>query len=90
MIHPQFEVKARDVLSEPFVFPSDIIERLKENKAMWRNYRRFSEAYRRIRIAYIEAARIRPEEFEKRLNNFMGKTREGKTIRGFGGIEKYY
>ena len=46
--------------------------------------------FRRIRIAYIEAARKRPEEFEKRLNNFINKTKENKMIKGFGGIEKYY
>lgn len=50
----------------------------------------FSDTYKRIRIAYIEAARKRPEEFEKRLNNFINKTRENKRITGFGGIEKYY
>jgi hypothetical protein len=50
----------------------------------------FSDTYKRIRIAYIEAARKRPEEFEKRLNNFIGKTKENKRITGFGGIEKYY
>ena len=49
-----------------------------------------TDAYKRIRIAYIEAARKRPEEFEKRLNNFINKTKENKKIRGFGGIEKYY
>ena len=54
------------------------------------NYQPFSEAYKRIRIAYIEAARKRPEEFEKRLNNFISKTKDNKTIAGFGGIEKYY
>ena len=44
----------------------------------------------RLKWAYIEAARKRPEEFEKRLNNFISKTKENKTIIGFGGIEKYY
>ena len=80
MIHPKFEDKTRSILSEPFIFPNDI----------WKNYQPFSEAYKRIRIAYIEAARKRPEEFEKRLNNFISKTKENKTIIGFGGIEKYY
>lgn len=47
----------------------------------------FSDTYKRIRIAYIEAARKRPGEFEKRLNNFINKTRENKRITGFGGIE---
>ena len=49
----------------------DIIARLKEDKTVWNNYQLFSDAYKRIRIAYIEAARKRPEEFEKRLNNFI-------------------
>ena len=90
MIHPKFEDKIRNVLSDPFIFPNDIIERLKEDKTIWENYLHFSDAYKRIRIAYIEAARKRPEEFEKRLNNFINKTKENKKIRGFGGIEKYY
>ena len=69
---------------------NDIIGKLKEDKTVWENYQQFSDAYRRIRIAYIEAARKRPEEFEKRLNNFINKTKENKMIKGFGGIEKYY
>lgn len=60
---------------------------MKENETVWKNYQSFSEAYKRIRIAYIEAARKRPEEFEKRLNNFISKTKENKRIVGFGGIE---
>ena len=49
-----------------------------------------AESYKRIRIAYIDSARSRPEEFKKRLNNFIEKTRENKIIPGYGGIEKYY
>ncbi|SDB79425.1 MULTISPECIES: YdeI/OmpD-associated family protein [Bacteroides] len=90
MIHPDWEDNIRKVLSAPFVFPNDIIGKLKEDKTVWENYQQFSDAYRRIRIAYIEAARKRPEEFEKRLNNFINKTKENKMIKGFGGIEKYY
>ena len=76
MIHPEFEDKIRTVLSDPFIFPNDIMDRLKEDEIAWRNYRHFSDAYKRIRIAYIEAARKRPEEFEKRLNNFICKVKE--------------
>lgn len=90
MIHPKFEDKIQNVLSEPFVFPNDIIDRLKEDKTVWDNYQHFSGTYKRIRIAYIEAARKRPEEFEKRLNHFIRKTKENKKITGFGGIEKFY
>lgn len=90
MIHPKFEDKIRNVLSDSFIFPNDIIDRLKEDIMVWENYQHFSDAYKRIRVAYIEAAKKRPEEFEKRLNNFITKTRENKIIAGFGGIEKYY
>ena len=90
VIHPECEDKIKNVLSEPFIFPSDIIDRLKEDQMAWENYRQFSDSYKRIRIAYIEAARRRPEEFEKRLNNFIDKTKENRMITGFGGIEKYY
>ena len=90
MIHPALEDKVKNVLSEPFMFPNDIIDRLKEDKTVWTNYQQFSDSYKRIRIAYIDAARIQPEEFEKRLNNFINRTKENKKIAGFGGIEKYY
>jgi uncharacterized protein YdeI (YjbR/CyaY-like superfamily) len=90
MIHPEFEDKIRNVLSAPFIFPNDIIDKLKGDKTVWENYQHFSDTYKRIRIAYIAAARKRPEEFVKRLDNFIDKTKQNKTIRGFGGIEKYY
>jgi uncharacterized protein YdeI (YjbR/CyaY-like superfamily) len=90
MIHPKFVEKIRNVLSIPFVFPDDIIDRLREDPIVWENYLHFPDGYRRIRIAYIEAARICPEEYEKRLRHFISKTKENKMIAGFGGIDKYY
>lgn len=90
MIHPEFEEKIQNVLSKPFIFSSDIIGRLEEDEIVWNNYQCFPDTYKRIRIAYIESARIRPEEFEKRLSHFIIKTKENKIIKGFGGIDKYY
>ena len=90
MINHRFENEIQNVLSEPFIFPDEIMNRLKKDKTVWENYQHFSASYQRIRVAYIEAARKRPEEFEKRLNNFINKTKSNKTITGFGGIEKYY
>lgn len=90
IIHPDYEIKVRDVVSEPFIFPEDIIIKLKEDNEVWENYLNFSDSYKRIRVAYIEAARKRPNEFNKRLNNFISKTKENKLIPGFGGIDKYY
>lgn len=90
MIHPKFEDKIQKVLAEPFIFSPDIMDKLKEDETVWENYLRFSDTYKRIRIGYIETARKRPEEFIKRLNHFISKTKENKRIMGFGGIEKYY
>ena len=73
-----------------FIFPEDIIDELKKDETVWENYQKFSDSYKRIRVAYIDAARNRPEEFQKRLNSFMDKTRRNKLIMGYGGIEKYY
>ncbi len=75
-IHPKFTDEIKRVLSEPFVFAEDIMDKLKADKNVWRNFRNFSGSYQRIRVAYIEAARKRPEEFEKRLKNFYDKEME--------------
>lgn len=90
MIYPKLEDRIRKVLADIFVFPDDIIESLKNDKIVWQNYQLLSDSYKRIRIAYIEAARKRPDEFGRRLNNFINKTKQNKIIAGFGGIEKYY
>ena len=89
-IHPSVRESVREVIRKAFVFPTDIIATLKQDETVWKNYQTFSEPYKRIRVAYIDAARKRPEEFRKRLNSFIEKTRAGKLISGYGGIEKYY
>ena len=90
LIHPKVRASILPVIENPFVFPEDILNVLRQDETVWANYRRFSEPYKRIRIAYIEAARKRPEEFQKRLNSFIEKTRRNTRIMGYGGIEKYY
>ena len=90
MLHPSVRGSVLPVINAPFEFPRDILEELRQDEEVWRNYEQFSEPYKRIRVAYIEAARKRPEEFEKRLANFIKKTSENKLIIGYGGIEKYY
>ena len=86
---PSILVTLGEILDEEFVVPYDILKALQINKQAWENYQRFSPEYRRIRIAYIEGARNRPEEFEKRLRHFLRMTDENKQF-GFGGIEKHY
>ena len=90
MLHPAVRAEVLPVIRKPFVFPEDILAALRQDETVWANYQQFSEPYKRIRVAYIDAARRRPEEFHKRLDSFLDKTRRGKLIRGYGGIEKYY
>jgi len=90
LIHPKVIDDVLPIIRAPYVFPIDILDAIKADALVWENYKKLSEPYKRIRIAYIDAARKRPDEFKKRLASFMNKTRRGKLIVGFGGIDKYY
>ncbi len=73
---------------DSFEMPPDILRALRENEVAWRNFQAFSGSYRRIRVAFVDDARRRPEEFEKRLRHLVRMTEKG---RQFGhGIESYY
>jgi len=80
-----------DIIEEDdnFEVPPDILREIKKNSEAWTNFKSFSPAYIRIRIGYIDAARKRPQEFEKRLRHFVKMTEKNKQF-GFGGIEKHY
>jgi uncharacterized protein YdeI (YjbR/CyaY-like superfamily) len=88
-IHPSIRVSVVKALKTEFRFPLDILQAIKKNERAWKNYQTFTPSYQRIRIAYIESARKRPDEFKKRLFNFISKTEQNRMF-GFGGIEKYY
>jgi len=78
-----------DLSEEKFEIPKDILEAIKANKDAWKHFQKFSDAYKRIRIGFIEGARKRPAEFNKRLRYFIRMTEKNKQY-GFGGIEKHY
>jgi len=78
-----------DLVGEQSEIPPDILDAIKANEEAWENYQRLSQPYIRIRIAFIDGARNRPQEFKKRLRYFIEMTGKNKQF-GFGGIEKYY
>lgn len=78
-----------DILEEKLEIPKDILKAIKANKEAWENFQKFSDAYKRIRIGFIDGARKRPEEFKKRLRYFIKMTEKNKQY-GFGGIEKHF
>jgi len=75
--------------SQSFKIPTDILKEIKKNKDAWKNFQKFSDSYIRIRIAYLDGSRRKPEEFKKRLNYFIKMTAANKLF-GLKGIEKYY
>lgn len=57
----------------------DILKKLKENKEAWKNFQKFSESYKKIRIGYIESQRRHNNMmFKKALNNFIKMTAKNK------------
>lgn len=90
LLHPTIRENVLDIINAPYRFPDDILAAIRNDPLAYQNYNAFPEPYKRIRIAYIDAARKRPAEFQKRLESFLKKTRENKLIAGFGGIDKYY
>ena len=90
LLHPKVRRIVTDILAEEFVFPQDIIDALRADEETWHNFSRFSESYKRIRIAFIDHSRNRPDAFKSRLHNLLKMTRQNKMIVGHGGIDKYY
>lgn len=88
LIMPEVLADLGDLLAQEYVYPADIMAALQADQEAWRHFQSYSGAYRRIRVAYVDAGRGRPAEFEKRLANLITKTAAGKQF-GFG-IEDYY
>jgi uncharacterized protein YdeI (YjbR/CyaY-like superfamily) len=78
-----------NLADEQFEIPPDILQAIKANEKAWKNFQAFSQPYIHIRVAFIDGARNRPQEFTKRLGYFISMTEKNKQF-GFGGIEKYY
>jgi uncharacterized protein YdeI (YjbR/CyaY-like superfamily) len=61
----------------PVVVPRDIERALRRGGA-WQNFASFDDEYRRIRVFWVDAARERPDEFNRRLRNLVSKSAAGK------------
>ena len=69
---------AGDLSTENFTIAEDILQALKADAQVWQNFRAFPESYQRIRVGWIEGARKRPADFEKRLRYFIKMTAANK------------
>lgn len=89
LLHPKIRESVWEIITTPYEYPADVLAAIKDDARAWENFENFPEAYKRIRVAYVDAARNRPQEYEKRLQNLIAKSRENKLF-GYGGIDKYY
>lgn len=65
-------------LWESFAIAEDILAAINANPDAQTHFKQFPDLYIRVRISYIEEMRKRPEEFDRRLRNFISKTAAGK------------
>ena len=87
-VMPEVLASIGEIRAEDFEYPEDIMDALQANEKAWQNFQSYSGSYQRIRVAFIDSARNRPEEFEKRLKHFIKMTEQDKQY-GYG-IEQFY
>jgi uncharacterized protein YdeI (YjbR/CyaY-like superfamily) len=86
---PEVKKATAGLITKKFVFPPDIMRRIRADRQAWNNFQKFPAIYRRIRTAFVAGARNRPAEFKKRLKYLIRMSEKNKMF-GFGGIGKYY
>jgi uncharacterized protein YdeI (YjbR/CyaY-like superfamily) len=71
-----------DKKEKPKIAP-DILKAIKADKDAWKNFQKFSEGYKRVRITAIEGYRNYEKDktlFKKKLDYFIKMTAKGKTF----------
>lgn len=66
-------------LDEEFKIDDDILNVLKSDDEVWRNFSNFPDLYKRIKISNIQKERKNEDIFNRMLANFIKNTKEGKT-----------
>lgn len=68
----------QSVRVKKFIIPQDILDALKADPLVWKNFKKFPESYKCIRTGWIDASRIRPVVFRQRLQYFLKMTAKNK------------
>jgi len=70
--------KSKGRAKEKLAIAPDILKALKRDNIVWKNFQKFPESYKSIRIGWIDGSRRRPEFFKKRLQYFLKMTAKNK------------
>lgn len=65
-------------LEEEFKIDDDIIEILKKDSEIWKNFSDFPDLYKRIRIGNIQRHRKNKDNFKRMMSNFLKNTKNNK------------
>ncbi|VVC00121.1 Bacteriocin-protection, YdeI or OmpD-Associated [uncultured archaeon] len=65
-------------IDDKFALPEDILAEIRKDEEAWKNFQKFPEHYKRIRTAFIDDSRERPEMFQRRLAYFLKMTKKNK------------
>jgi uncharacterized protein YdeI (YjbR/CyaY-like superfamily) len=60
------------------IIPADILRALKKDKTTWKNFQKFPDSYKRIRVGWVNNSRKRPDFFRQRLRYFLKMTAQNK------------
>jgi uncharacterized protein YdeI (YjbR/CyaY-like superfamily) len=67
-----------DMEETGFVIDPDVLQALKDDPAVWENFRRFPELYQRVRTDNIQRVKENAELFRSRLKRLVDNSRDGK------------
>lgn len=84
-LHPDSLKSNRKPVLKKYVPANDILDELKKDPVVWKNFQKFPVSYKKIRVAWIDGARKRPEMFQTRLRYFIRMTAKNKR---FGMLEQ--
>ena len=73
-----YDHKTKKAAHHAFTLAAGLKKALQSDKQTWRNFQKFPEHYKRIRIGWLENSRHRPEFFKKRLAYFLKMTKQNK------------
>ena len=57
---------------------ADVLAEIKKHPTAWKYFQKFPASYKRIRVGWIAAAKIRPEAYNQRLAYFIKMTEQNK------------
>ena len=77
-LHPDSLKPNWKPIVKKYILAKDILDELRKDPVVWKNFQKFPKSYKKIRIAWIDGSRKRPEVFKTRLNYFIKMTAKNK------------